>query len=163
MTAAVPSNATNISTCVFCIDNPLGKSVVEKQLVFTTKYFHVLLEHKPITKWHFIITPIRHTLNRFTLTKRENYDLYEVFKKINNIYQGVFNTNTSIVYEKNGMGIPHFQIHVIPVSNSILSRLWVQIKLILITIPGINLFFRTLKEPQLRAISTEFNKKITLV
>jgi diadenosine tetraphosphate (Ap4A) HIT family hydrolase len=138
--------------CPFCIDNVRGQEVVRKQTLFQSRSWTVLFDHKPMTKGHLVIIPTAHRERRSEITPEENADLYEVFQRINTIYNRVFGYSNNITYEKNGLGIPHFQIHVIPVSSK-LHSLWLQVMLFIRTLP---IPFWTLNETHLTELRNEF-------
>lgn len=123
------------STCPFCPDSELGQKVVQRQLLFQTYYWNVHFDYIPLEKGHLIIVPKEHRFTRSNISEGENADLYRVNQIIDKIYKRVFNSSTHLRFEKNGLdGIPHFQIHVIPLSASPFRRAWTQIKLILRTV-----------------------------
>ncbi len=147
---------TAAGKCPFCADNPLGEKIINNQVLFETRSWRVLFDHKPMTKGHLIVIPKEHRTTRFDLTEEECSDLYSVQKTISQIFQNVFGKIQNMQYEKNGLGIPHFQIHVMPV-RSFLDLIWIQIKLFLRTFP---IPVWTLSQKTMDQQKTDFLKNI---
>jgi histidine triad (HIT) family protein len=115
--------------CPFCpINSETNERRTDKQVFFETRFWRVLFDHKPVTKGHLIVAPKEHRSTRFDVTREENDDLYDVQQRIKNSYQHVFGNHYNLQHEKNGLGIPHFQIHIIPATSK-LALIWLQIKL----------------------------------
>ncbi|CUI16138.1 hypothetical protein PNK_0510 [Candidatus Protochlamydia naegleriophila] len=127
-------NAPLLPNCPFCASSPLGERVTNRQILFGTRYWKVLFDHKPLTKGHLIVVPNEHRDTRFDLTAEECENLHEVQLRIKDVFQHVFGYCSNLQYEKNGLGIPHFQIHILPTSSK-LHLLWLQIKLFIRTFP----------------------------
>ncbi len=123
-----------LPNCPFCVSNPLGERVINRQVLFETRHWKVLFDHKPLTKGHLIVVPTVHRDTRFDLTSEECENLFDVQTRIKEAYQRVFGYSSNLQYEKNGLGIPHFQIHILPTSSK-LHLLWLQIKLFIRTFP----------------------------
>jgi diadenosine tetraphosphate (Ap4A) HIT family hydrolase len=128
--------ATPTTNCVFCTNNIQGEAVVNNQLLFSTDHWNVLLDHKPVTHGHLILTPKTHRFVQKDLTEQEHTDLFKVQQKIHQAYENALGFSHNIQYEKNGIGqgVPHFQIHVLPVSSS-WDLAWLQAKLLCRMIP----------------------------
>ncbi|MCE2983138.1 MAG: HIT family protein [Parachlamydia sp.] len=138
--------------CPFCTNHERGQEVIQRQLLFATEKWNVIFDHKPLTKGHLILTPKEHRSVRSDLTAEENADLFNVYQKVHECYQKVFGYTSNITYEKNGLGIPHFQIHLLPVSSK-LHSVWVQIMLFVRTF---TFNFWSLNAEKLAALRNEF-------
>ncbi|WP_068468735.1 HIT family protein [Candidatus Protochlamydia phocaeensis] len=128
------STISSVQNCPFCVDNPRGLQIIHNQVLFQTHNWTVVFDHKPMTKGHLIALPTLHHDTRFDLTREETADFYEVQQRIQRIYRHVFGHDACLFYDKNRLGIPHFQIHVMP-ATSIWQLIWLQVKLFFRSFP----------------------------
>ena len=102
--------------CPFCNQN-----VIDRQSVFETESYHVLLDYKPRVKGHLLVVPKRHVVKAHELTGQEWNELSQIIPKVFNVFENFLKTDQYIVLEKNGpkayQEIPHVHFHLIPVHN----------------------------------------------
>lgn len=126
--------------CIFC-----QPAIIERQTIFQTKYWHVLIDYKPVVEGHLLIVPIAHRLTRYELTLEEHLDLYHLENQLHSIFQKRFgNSINDLQYEKNGpilQSVNHFHIHLIPISESqgsFFGKLWLMARLFLLPSPTLS-------------------------
>ena len=122
-----------INQCPFCDSTEKGKEVLQRQRLFEEKYWNILIDHKPSTRGHLILTPKRHC----TVAKDLNKEEWSELQRIIGVCQGVFESfgkkGGHFVYwkygENAGQHIEHLVIHLIP-SQSMSDLVCIQIKLL---------------------------------
>ena len=102
----------SIKECLFCNKN-------EQKIIYSNKFFFVVRDSYPVTKYHTLIIPHRHVSNFFDLNdnefknlsnvlKKQRLSLLDLDKKITGFNVGV-NAGTDA-----GQSIMHCHIHLIP-------------------------------------------------
>lgn len=110
-----------LSTSLLAEDCPFCRpEVIEKQEVYHSCYWRILIDYQPALPGHLLLVPIAHRLTRHDLTNEENQDLIQIEKIVHKALQGRFgNDIEDLQYEKNGptlQSVNHFHIHVLPIT-----------------------------------------------
>ena len=101
-----------IKDCIFCYPP-------EERIVCKYKFFYVLEDLYPVTRFHYLIIPYRHEESYFNLTNEEINELHSIVnkekKKLVNLDQTITAFNIGINIGKDaGQTIFHTHIHLIP-------------------------------------------------
>jgi len=128
---ALPLLANVETPCVFC-----DEQIIEKQKVWETKKFYVLVDYAPITHGHLLVVPKGKTIHVLTdLPDKDFIEFGKITKKIQNVFIKMLNTDQYIVLQKNGkyagQTVNHLHFHFIPVqtnTNRMLGQLRVIFK-----------------------------------
>lgn len=96
-----------------------GSPVIERQMVYETSYWMVLVDQRPVLPGHLLIVSRRHVTDRHQLTFEEHAELYDVERAVHKALQERYGPDThDLQYEKNGLkagqSVNHFHIHVYP-------------------------------------------------
>lgn len=128
-----PASSLTARPCVFCDTNPQGARCLERQTLFETGHWRVLMDYRPVTDGHLLIVPREHVVTRFDLTEAQTMDLRDVYARVNEIFNRIYPGCGILLYEKNGNNawqhIKHFSIQAIPCATS-WSLPIIQVKLI---------------------------------
>jgi diadenosine tetraphosphate (Ap4A) HIT family hydrolase len=102
--------------CPFC-----NKEIIQKQEVHRSRYWHILVDYRPILPGHLLLVPIAHRPTRHSLTLEEQIDLYNIEKRVHHAILNHFGAlSEDLQFEKNGptfQSVHHFHIHVLPISK----------------------------------------------
>lgn len=109
-------------SCVFCT-----QEIVEKQSVFQSTYFHILLDYQPRVEGHLLVVPKRHLVKAHELCQEEWAELSTIIPKIVKGFTECLHTDQYIILEKNGPNafqhIPHAHFQLFPIT----SQTWAEI------------------------------------
>ena len=112
-------NAATVSDadcCAFC-----NLKVIDKQSVFESEYFTVLLDYAPRMKGHLLAVPKRHVVKVHELFQEEWADLFNIIPNVVKVFSEFLATDEYIMIEKNGpralQNVPHVHFHLLPVTN----------------------------------------------
>lgn len=109
-------------SCAFC-----REEIIQKQSVFESESFYVLLDYEPRVKGHLLVVPKRHLVKAHELFQAEWAELSTLISKIVEVFSHVLSTDEYIILEKNGprafQNVPHVHFHLLPV----ISQTWGEI------------------------------------
>lgn len=108
--------------CAFC-----RQEIIEKQAVFQSNYFSVLVDYAPRVKGHLLVIPQRHLAKAHELSKEEWAELSFIISKAVEVFSEILHTDQYIILEKNGpqafQDVPHVHFHLFPVT----TQTWAEI------------------------------------
>tara|TARA_B110000438_G_scaffold274453_1_gene294649 strand:- start:334 stop:726 length:393 start_codon:yes stop_codon:yes gene_type:complete len=98
--------------CLFC-------NKKKQKIINASKYFFVVKDSYPVTKYHVLIIPHRHVSNFFNLRNDELNDLNKMLKKQSKLLLKLDKTITAFNVGVNagkdaGQSVMHCHIHLIP-------------------------------------------------
>lgn len=100
--------------CVFC-----DPTLMEKESVFETELFRVIVDYEPRVKGHLLAIPKRHMPKAHLMSKEEWEELSIVIPKVAQVFTDFLGTDQYILLEKNGprafQDIPHVHFHLLPI------------------------------------------------
>ena len=101
-----------VKDCIFCFPP-------EERIISKYKFFYVLEDLYPVSKFHYLIIPYRHEENYFNLTNEEIIELHLILNKekgkLTNLDKTISAFNVGINIGKDaGQTIFHTHIHLIP-------------------------------------------------
>jgi diadenosine tetraphosphate (Ap4A) HIT family hydrolase len=103
----------NTEPCLFC-----SSTLLNRQSVFESEYFIVLVDYAPITPGHLLIIPKRHSVKAHELLKEEWEEFSLVIKKVVQVFSDYPGTDQYVLLEKNGpdafQHVPHVHFHMLP-------------------------------------------------
>ena len=106
--------------CIFCSeDKDKPKNVYNKQVVFESRHWAVLVDNNPLSKGHLLVVPKEHAYREEALSENQLRELPSVKQKVKKVFKERFQTDD--VFEmikdgpKAGQSVSHLHIHLIPV------------------------------------------------
>jgi histidine triad (HIT) family protein len=106
--------------CIFCKDDK-QKNVYNKQVVYETRYWAVLVDNNPLSKGHLLLMPKAHVNREWSLSDAEVQERDKVKQKIVQVFRDRFQTDEFFEMTKHGkkagQSILHLHIHLIPSSG----------------------------------------------
>ncbi|RLI65271.1 MAG: HIT family protein [Candidatus Asgardarchaeum californiense] len=105
-------NETRHNNCVFC------KGLENERILYSTTYYHVILDAYPVMPGHVLIIPKRHVTSFLQLTNEERIELFSLIDMVMKVLKKNLNaTGFNIGFnigESAGQTIEHLHCHVIP-------------------------------------------------
>jgi diadenosine tetraphosphate (Ap4A) HIT family hydrolase len=100
--------------CAFC--NP---EIIEKQKVYTTDHFNILVDYAPRVPGHLIVVVKEHKPRAELLAGEEWEELSRIIPLAVKVFQKELGTDQYLILEKNGpkayQSVPHVHFHLLPV------------------------------------------------
>src|SRR5437016_14034584 len=110
--------------CIFCKDDKeKPKSVYNKQVIYESRHWSVLVDNNPLSKGHLLVVPKEHAGREEALSEVQYQELRAIKLKVKKVFKERFQTDD--VFEmikhgtKAGQSVLHLHIHLIPVSGII--------------------------------------------
>ena len=98
-------------TCIFC------EGIEEKQILLQTENYKVVLDIDPIQSGHLLIISKQHFMDVRELPDSTLIELFELQKRIVNVFDTHFSVDGVSVIQNNGSIMDegtHFHIHIVP-------------------------------------------------
>lgn len=110
--------------CIFCKEDK-SNNVYNKQVVYESRYWAVLVDNNPLSKGHLLLMPTAHVNREEGLSDTERQERDKVKQKIVKVFKDRFQTDDFFEMTKHGkkagQSILHLHIHLIP-SNGFLDQ-----------------------------------------
>ncbi len=99
--------------CIFC---KINKKEIPSYTIYEDEDFRAFLDINPITNGHTLLVPKKHYENMFELEEEMIPKIYNVAKKINEIFKEKLNSEGFTLIQNNGHGqdVKHYHLHLIP-------------------------------------------------
>ena len=99
--------------CIFC---KINKKEIPSYTIYEDDDFRAFLDINPITNGHTLLIPKKHYENMFELDEEMIPKIYNVAKKINEIFKEKLNSEGFTLIQNNGHGqdVKHYHLHLIP-------------------------------------------------
>ena len=99
--------------CIFC---KINKKEIPSYTIYEDDLFRAFLDINPITNGHVLLVPKKHYDNMFELDNELVTKIYEVAKKINDIFKEKLDCEGFTLIQNNGLGqdVKHYHLHLIP-------------------------------------------------
>jgi len=99
--------------CIFC---KINKKEIPSYTIYEDDDFRAFLDINPITNGHTLLVPKKHYENMFELEEEMIPKIYNVAKKINEIFKEKLNSEGFTLIQNNGHGqdVKHYHLHLIP-------------------------------------------------